>query len=220
MFHFLDYFHDDAEEEWNRLSGNELLSQPRSENAVTGNDRNLEACACMIGEKGYLLVQRIGTEHARTQRAMQIARELVLTHERLQRETSKKDNLLHCIFRDLNGPLCGICGTLDLLSNENSRAEWKRLLSLRQLAAVRQFQKFVRRPPHSGKGGAVALLLPHHGGALERKNRPRTAGERWHAILFPPEFCLNPPRHVCRLTRDIYAPSTSPRKHPPHCRHR
>ena len=138
VFHFLDYFLNDAEAWWSRPSGDELLSQPWSENAVTGNDLNLEACACMIGENGYLLLRRLGTEYARTQRAMQIARELALTHERLQRETSKKEILLHCIIHDLNGPLCGICGTLDLLSNEDLSAEARRILSLGQLAAIRQ----------------------------------------------------------------------------------
>ena len=138
VFHFLDHFLDDAEKWWSQPAAEELLSHPWCESDVTGDDVILEACACVIGEKGYLLLRRLGTEYARTQRAMQIVRELALTHERLQEETSKKEILLHCIIHDLNGPLGGITGSFDILENENLSAEGRRILALGQHAALRQ----------------------------------------------------------------------------------
>ena len=138
IFHFIDHFLNDAEEWWSLPSGDELLSQPWTESSVTGDNLVLDACACLIGEKGYLLLRRLGAEHARTQRAMQIVRELALTYERLQRETSKKEILLHCIIHDLNGPLSGICGSFEILCGENLSAEGKRILGLGQHAALQQ----------------------------------------------------------------------------------
>lgn len=138
VFHFLDHFLDDAEEWWSHPAGEELLSHPWGESSVTGDEVIMEACACLIGEKSYLILRRLGAQYARTQRAMQIVRELALTHERLQEETSKKEILLHCIIHDLNGPLGGITGSLDILEGENLTSEGRRILAIGQNAALHQ----------------------------------------------------------------------------------
>ena len=138
IFHFLDYFLDHAEAWWTAPAGEELLSDPWTESSVTGDHLILEACACFIEGSAYLLVRRLGAEYARTQNAMQVGRELALTHERLQDETSKKEILLHCIVHDLTGPLSGMSGSLDILAGENLSGEGRRILGLGQHSALRQ----------------------------------------------------------------------------------
>lgn len=71
------------------------------------------------------------TTKEQQQRSMQQkGNELSLNHQKLLKEIQKKDILLHCIVHDLAGPLMGIKGGFELLSNEPISESGRKFLEI------------------------------------------------------------------------------------------
>jgi len=138
IFSFLEYFLPEAGRFWADATGGELRSGIWVETNPDGIELHLAATACVVGRKKILLIRRLEQEFDQLQSVYQKGRELLLTHERLVAETSKKEILLHCIIHDLAGPLSGITGTLQVLEGEELTAQAARLVELGRRAARQQ----------------------------------------------------------------------------------
>ena len=137
IFSFLEYFLPEAGRFWADAAGGELRSGFWVEGRDDGGELHLVATACIVGGKKLLLIRRLEQEFDQLQRVYQKGRELLLNHERLLTETSKKEILLYCIIHDLSGPLAGMAGTLEMLKNEQLTAQGARFVELGR-RAVRQ----------------------------------------------------------------------------------
>jgi hypothetical protein len=137
-FPFLEHFLPNAERHWESGASGELRSGIWTESGSDGTELHLDATACRVGGERLLLIRRVETEFDQLQRALQRGRELMLTHERLVAETSKKEILLHCVIHDLSGPLSGITGALDILRQEDLSKEGRRFLELGRVGARQQ----------------------------------------------------------------------------------
>jgi len=138
IFSFLEHFLPEAGEVWTGESGGELRSGIWMESGPEGTELRLVATACVIARKKLLLIRRLEQEFDEMQRVYQKGRELLLTHERLLSETSKKEILLHCIIHDLAGPLAGISGTLQVLETEDLTPQAAKFVELGRRAARQQ----------------------------------------------------------------------------------
>jgi signal transduction histidine kinase len=138
IFSFLEYFLPEAEKFWAGASGGELRSGIWAETRRDGAELHLIATACVITGKMILLIRRLEQEFGQLQRVYQKGRELLLTHERLVSEISKKEILLHCIIHDLAGPLAGISGALQVLEGEDLTAQGVKFIELGHRAARHQ----------------------------------------------------------------------------------
>jgi signal transduction histidine kinase len=138
IFSFLECFLPEAGQFWAGKAGGELRSGIWMETSPDGTPLHLVAAACVISGKKLLLIRRLEQEFDQLQRVYQKGRELLLTHERLLAETSKKEILLHCIIHDLAGPLAGITGTLQMLENEAPSPQAVKFIELGRRAARQQ----------------------------------------------------------------------------------
>lgn len=135
---FLEFFLPEAEQFWVHPSSGELRSGLWTESAHDRTPIHLEAMACVVAERKFLVLRRLETEFDQLHRAYQKGRDLSLTFERLLNETNKKEILLHCIIHDLLGPLSGIIPTLDILRGENLTPGGRGFLENATVAAQQQ----------------------------------------------------------------------------------
>ena len=112
---FLENFLADAEEFWKSKMPGSANSGNWIERETSGREIPLEASAFWLAGRRTLLVRNLSGSFAEQQRLLQTARDSLLTHERLIRETQKKEILLHCIVHDLSQPLTAMRGCFDLL---------------------------------------------------------------------------------------------------------
>ncbi len=112
---FLENFLADAEEFWNSKAPGSASSGSWIERDASGKEIPLEASAFWLAGKQVLLVRDLSGTFAQQQQLLQTARDSLLAHERLIRETQKKEILLHCIIHDLSQPLTAMRGCFDLL---------------------------------------------------------------------------------------------------------
>ena len=138
IFSFLEYFLPEAERFWTDATGGELESGIWVETRPDGVELHLVATVSVIVGKKVLLIRRLEQEFDQLQRVYQKGRELLLTHERLLAETSKKEILLHCIIHDLAGPLSGIVGSLQVLEGEELTPQAAKFVQLGRRAARQQ----------------------------------------------------------------------------------
>jgi signal transduction histidine kinase/CheY-like chemotaxis protein/HPt (histidine-containing phosphotransfer) domain-containing protein len=116
---FLENFLADAEEFWKSKAPRSANSGNWIERDAFGKEIPLEASAFWLAGKRVLLVRNLSGTFAQQQQLLQTARESLLAHERLIRETQKKEILLHCIIHDLSQPLTAMRGCFDLLLAKN-----------------------------------------------------------------------------------------------------
>jgi signal transduction histidine kinase/CheY-like chemotaxis protein len=116
---FLENFLADAEEFWNSRAPGAANSGNWIERDASGKEIPLEASAFWLEGKRVLLVRDLSGTFAQQQQLLQTARDSLLAHERLIRETQKKEILLHCIIHDLSQPLTAMRGCFDLLLARN-----------------------------------------------------------------------------------------------------
>ncbi len=114
-FPFLESFRPEAEAHWLSGTGESRASGLWTEPAPDGEELHFEATALRLEEGAFLLIRRWEEAFRRRQDLLQLARERMLEHEKLAREASAKEILLHCIVHDLSGPLTGIQGCLAVL---------------------------------------------------------------------------------------------------------
>jgi signal transduction histidine kinase/DNA-binding response OmpR family regulator len=112
---FLENFLADAEEFWKSKAPGTVTSGNWIERDASGKEIPLEASAFWLAGKQVLLVRDLSGTFAQQQQLLQTARDSLLAHERLIRETQKKEILLHCIIHDLSQPLTAMRGCFDLL---------------------------------------------------------------------------------------------------------
>jgi CheY-like chemotaxis protein/HPt (histidine-containing phosphotransfer) domain-containing protein len=85
-----------------------------------------------------LFVKKQTEAHAEQQRMMQSARDRQLEFERLVKQTQNNEILVHCIVHDLNGPLTGMMGCLDLLDLQDLTPKARDLVRLGVRQALSQ----------------------------------------------------------------------------------
>jgi len=127
---FLVDFIGHAEEVWTLRSTNRLGSGLWTEVTPDGGEEHLEAAALAPDGRALLLLQRRTEQHAERQRMLQIAREGSLRFDRLVKQTRNNEILVHCIIHDLNGPLTGMMGCLDLLGLQELSPKADELVAL------------------------------------------------------------------------------------------
>jgi signal transduction histidine kinase/HPt (histidine-containing phosphotransfer) domain-containing protein/ActR/RegA family two-component response regulator len=129
---FLVDFLEHAEEVWADRSIDQLGSGLWTEVTSGGDEEHLEATALESNGRALLLLRRRTDEHDKRQRMLQIAREGSLRFDRLVKEKRNNEILVHCIVHDLNGPLTGMMGCLDLLGLQDLSPKADELVKLAQ----------------------------------------------------------------------------------------
>lgn len=140
LFPFLEAFWPEAEGCWQGAEGGGCRGGPWAQALAPAGGRVLdfEVVARRLEGRHLLLIRQLGVDHAERQQLLQRARELVLTHERLASEIEKKEVLLHCIVHDLNGPLAGMLGCLELLNREALSTVGREVVAIGLTEAARQ----------------------------------------------------------------------------------
>jgi len=137
---FLENFLVDAESFWNSDRPGSADSGVWIERGSGGSETPLEATALRLEGKPVLVIRNLAGTYADRQRVFQTARDSLLEHERLIKETQKKEILLHCIVHDLSQPLTAMRGCFNILSLENLSADVKRMVETGQRESHRQEQ--------------------------------------------------------------------------------
>ena len=115
---FLENFLVDAGEFWESAAAGRIHSGAWIERGAQGGELALEAFALRLAGKKVLVIANPERQFAERVGTLQTARNFTLEHERLQKEITKKEILLHCIVHDLSQPLTAIRGCLSLLGME------------------------------------------------------------------------------------------------------
>ena len=136
----LENFLVDAEAFWNSNRDGSANSPVWIERDSVGKEVPLEAAALHLDGKNVLLLRNLSRTYADRQKLYQTARDALLDHERLTRETQKKEILLHCIVHDLSQPLTAMRGCFSLLALEDLSAELRRTVEAGQRESIRQEQ--------------------------------------------------------------------------------
>jgi signal transduction histidine kinase/DNA-binding NarL/FixJ family response regulator/HPt (histidine-containing phosphotransfer) domain-containing protein len=136
----LENFLVDAEAFWNSNRDGSTNSPVWIERDSAGKEVPLEAAALHLDGKNILLLRNLSRTYADRQKLYQTARDALLEHERLRRETQKKEILLHCIVHDLSQPLTAMRGCFSLLALEDLSAELRRTVETGQRESIRQEQ--------------------------------------------------------------------------------
>lgn len=137
---FLENFLADAEEFWKSRAPGSASSGSWIERDASGKEIRLEASAFWLAGKRVLLVRDLSGTFAQQQQLLQTARDSLLAHERLIRETQKKEILLHCIIHDLSQPLTAMRGCFDLLLAKNLPPEIAKFVQTGHQESQRQEQ--------------------------------------------------------------------------------
>ena len=135
---FLVDFLEHAEEVWAHRSIDRLGSGLWTEVKAGGGEEHLEATALESNNRALLLLRRRTVEHGEQQRMLQIAREGSLRFDRLVKQTRNNEILVHCIVHDLNGPLTGMVGCLDLLGLQDLSPKADELVKLARKQTLAQ----------------------------------------------------------------------------------
>lgn len=139
VFVFLEHFLKGANVVWESPVPGSLTSELWTEELTTGEELTFTATARRIGGRAILLVRALGVDFEERRRVLRKARELALAHERLLKETSQKETLLHCLVHDVAGPLATVTNCFQLLEAEAGLGETSRgLVRLGGSAAHRQ----------------------------------------------------------------------------------
>lgn len=113
---FLAHFLHDAERFWAAGREGRLKSDVWLEGREDGAEDCYQASALLLpGQRALLTIELVRDFATERQAPLQAARDSRLHFERLQKETEKKEVLLHCIVHDLKGPLAGMLGVLSLM---------------------------------------------------------------------------------------------------------
>jgi hypothetical protein len=136
----LENFLIDAEGFWNSNREGSANSPVWIERDSSGREVQLEAAALHLDGKNVLLIRNLASTYAERHKLYQAARDSLLEHERLLRETQKKEILLHCIIHDLSQPLTAMRGCFSLMSLENLSADLRRMVETGQRESNRQEQ--------------------------------------------------------------------------------
>lgn len=135
---FLENFLYDAEDFWKSSAPGSVSSGNWIERDDTGGSTPLEASAVSLDGKRILILRNLSATFGEQQQMFQIARDSLLSHERLLREILKKEILLHCIVHDLSQPLSAMRGTFHLLSLEAISPQLKKYVKSGEREAQRQ----------------------------------------------------------------------------------
>ena len=139
IFPFLDHFLDDAREVWETGTRTYLTSNIWSQTLRTGTEVPFTATARKVGMDAFLLIRALGVDYEEHRRLLQKVCELGLAHERLLKEVSKKEALLHCLVHDIGGPATAVSTCFSLIGKDASLSDDGRsLVELGQSAAARQ----------------------------------------------------------------------------------
>lgn len=139
VFVFLEHFLKGANVVWESPVPGSLTSELWTEELTTGEELTFTATARRVGGRAILLVRALGVDFEERRRVLRKARELALAHERLLKETSQKETLLHCLVHDVAGPLATVTNCFQLLEAEAGLGETGRgMVRLGASAAHRQ----------------------------------------------------------------------------------
>jgi signal transduction histidine kinase/ActR/RegA family two-component response regulator len=139
IFPFLDQFLDDARQVWDAETRPDLTSDIWSQTLGSGREMPFTATARRVGPDAFLLIRTLGVDYEEQRRLLQKARELSLAHERLLKEISKKEALLHCLVHDIEGPATAVSTCFSLIGKDpNLSDDMRELVVLGQSEATRQ----------------------------------------------------------------------------------
>ena len=134
---FFGLFAEDAAPHWATGSPVPMRSGRFVVTTSGGTDEDLEGIAVSAAGRAFMLIARM-TEDAHA-RALQLAREQLLTHLQLLGESQQKDILYHCIVHDLASPMSAVRGAVDLMSMDAGvSGEHRKLLAIAQTALAQQ----------------------------------------------------------------------------------
>lgn len=137
---FLENFLVGAAQFWDSGPGESPESGAWTEQDSAGRNYHLEASALWLDGRRILLVRNLGAIFSARQQVYQTARDSLLAHERLIRETQKKEILLHCIVHDLSQPLTAMRGCFDLLLVETLPPNIAKFVNIGHRESLRQEQ--------------------------------------------------------------------------------
>lgn len=137
-FPFFENFLVDAAAAWASCDPRGVDSEIWSETTDDGSQLLLQSFALSIGGRQLLIID--GSQHRLRDREtlLQLARQGQLAHERLQRDTEKRDILFHCIVHDLATPLSTIRSALQMLLKESLSPATSELVQICMRAALKQ----------------------------------------------------------------------------------
>lgn len=140
---FLENFLIDGEACWQKGGDEQVKSGPWIETAG-GNEVQLEATALTAHDQPLFLLERLGAAFEAKKSVLQLARETVIAHQRLNSEIQKKEILLHCVADEMSAALANVITSLRLIELEDNGPRTKLLLSLATRATEEQ-QSLIRR---------------------------------------------------------------------------
>lgn len=139
VFLFLPYFLEDAGSPWATDDAPPQTSDIWCQTLRNGEDLHFTATARRMGGSEILLVRALGVDFEERRHVLQKARELALAHERLLKEISKKEALLHCLVHDVAGPATTVIQCFGLLGLEDGlTASARELVNMGSSEARRQ----------------------------------------------------------------------------------
>ncbi len=139
VFLFLQCFLEDAGTAWATADAPPQTSDIWCQTLRNGEDMHFTATARRVGVSEILLVRALGVDFEERRHVLQKARELALAHERLLKEISKKEALLHCLVHDVAGPATTVIQCFGLLGlEEGLTASARELVNMGASEARRQ----------------------------------------------------------------------------------
>ncbi|MCC6233064.1 MAG: HAMP domain-containing histidine kinase [Verrucomicrobiales bacterium] len=123
VFAFLELFLREAKKVWESAEALSLTSDAWSETLANREELAFTATARKAGGRMLLMVRGLGVDYDERCKVLRKARELALAHERLLKETSEKETLLHCLVHDIAGPMMTVANCFQLLESEGSLSE-------------------------------------------------------------------------------------------------
>ena len=137
-FPFLENFLFDAENFWIKNQEGTLKSGLWSEIGISAKPCYLEAYAVFLKNKKILTIKLLGVDYEQQQLIIQKARENKLIHNRLIKETEKKEILLHCIVHDMAGEITALNYCFQLLELENLTPKGREYLKISKRQSTKQ----------------------------------------------------------------------------------
>jgi signal transduction histidine kinase len=169
---FLENFLVDAEECWGKGGGERAKSGPWVENG-SGAEVELEATALTANGQSLLLLERLGEAFAAKKSVLQLARETVIAHQRLNSEIQKKEILLHCVAEEMSAALANAITSLRLIELEDNGPRTKSLLGLATRATQEQ-QTLIHR---------ILGVFEEELRSVQGHSDPTSAGADWNTVL-------------------------------------
>jgi signal transduction histidine kinase len=135
---YLFAFLFEAEEYWKQRPPKQCRSGIWMEPHPERGELPLEAIACFQGDTPVLILQGLQSFFSETERMLQLSREHLLAKEALEKESERKQVLVHCVVHDLHSPLSTLKLALEQVRCAEDPESRERFLEMAERQVERQ----------------------------------------------------------------------------------